>query len=62
MLDNWLAGWFAFVAIAAMYISRIPREEQLMRDTFGAEKVDYIQRTGRYLLRLWSPRQVEASD
>jgi protein-S-isoprenylcysteine O-methyltransferase Ste14 len=28
LLENWLAGWYAFVAFALMYFVRTPREEQ----------------------------------
>lgn len=49
MLQNWLAGWYAFGAFALMYFIRTPREEQMMRDIFGQKYVEYIQRTGRLL-------------
>ena len=47
MLPNWLAGWYALVAFALLYFIRTPREEQMMRDTFGQQYVEYTQRTGR---------------
>ena len=49
MLQNWLAGWYAFFAFALMYFIRTPREEKMMRDFFGQEYVEYMQRTGRIL-------------
>lgn len=47
MLENWLAGWSAFVAFGVMYFVRIPHEERMMREFFGQEYDDYAQRTGR---------------
>lgn len=47
MLQNWFAGWYALIAFALMYFIRTPREEQMMRDSFGQEYVDYMRRTGR---------------
>jgi protein-S-isoprenylcysteine O-methyltransferase Ste14 len=52
MLQNWLAGWYALVAFAIMYFIRTPREEQMMRETFGQEYIDYSRRTGRLFPRL----------
>ena len=49
LLENWLAGWYAFVAFALMYFVRTPREEQMMCDSFGQEYRDYMRRTGRLL-------------
>jgi len=49
MLPNWLAGWYALIAFALLYFIRTPREEQMMRDIFGQQYVEYTQRTGRLL-------------
>ena len=49
MLENWLAGWSAFVTLAPMYIIRTPREEALMLETFGDEYREYMGGTGRIL-------------
>ena len=35
MLANWLAGWAALLAFAAMYFIRLPREERMMFEEFG---------------------------
>ena len=51
MLPNWLAGWYALIAFALLYFIRTPREEQMMRDTFGQQYVEYAQRTGRLFPR-----------
>ena len=56
LLENWLAGWSAFVAFAIMYFVRIPHEEQMMREFFGPAYSDYMQRTGRLFPRIGSKR------
>jgi len=57
LLSNWLAGWYALAAFAAMYFIRVPREEAMMREIFGQEYLDYMQRTGRILPRLRTKRR-----
>jgi protein-S-isoprenylcysteine O-methyltransferase Ste14 len=52
MLANWLAGWYALAAFALLYFLRTPREEAMMRDTFGQQYVEYTQRTGRLFPKL----------
>ena len=52
VLQNWLAGWFAFVAFAVMYFVRTPREEQMMCEFFGQAYRDYAQQTGRLFPRI----------
>jgi protein-S-isoprenylcysteine O-methyltransferase Ste14 len=52
LLENWLAGWYAFAAFALMYFVRTPREEQMMCETFGKEYRDYMRQTGRLFPRL----------
>jgi protein-S-isoprenylcysteine O-methyltransferase Ste14 len=47
ILQNWLAGLYPLVAFAMMYFIRTPREEQMMREFFGEQYVDYMRRTGR---------------
>jgi protein-S-isoprenylcysteine O-methyltransferase Ste14 len=48
------ANWI-FVAVAvlasAMFVARVPREEQMMIDQFGDEYRDYMNRTGRLFPR-----------
>ncbi len=51
LLQNWLAGWSAFVAFAIMYFVRMPQEERMMCEFFGQEYSDYMQRTGRLFPR-----------
>jgi protein-S-isoprenylcysteine O-methyltransferase Ste14 len=47
LLQNWLAGWSAFLTVALMYFVRTPREEHMMCEFFGQEYRDYMRRTGR---------------
>jgi protein-S-isoprenylcysteine O-methyltransferase Ste14 len=49
LIHNWIAGALVIPAFAAMWLLRIPREEALMRQTFGAEYDAYCRRTGRLL-------------
>ena len=52
LLHNWLAGWFALLSFGLMYLARVRREEQMMRDHFGKEYDDYSRSTGRLIPRL----------
>ncbi|HLA13227.1 MAG TPA: protein-S-isoprenylcysteine O-methyltransferase [Pyrinomonadaceae bacterium] len=52
LLQNWLAGWSAFVAFAVMYFVRISKEERMMGDFFGQKYSDYMRRTGRLFPRV----------
>jgi protein-S-isoprenylcysteine O-methyltransferase Ste14 len=46
LLQNWLAGWGGAVAVALIWLIRVPREEQMMLDRFGPTYRDYMARTG----------------
>lgn len=52
LLENWLAGWAAFVAFAILYYVRIPHEERMMRDFFGQEYIEYTRQTRRLFPRI----------
>ena len=47
LLQNWLIGPAALVVFALMYFVRVPIEERMMRQQFGAAYDDYVGRTGR---------------
>lgn len=47
LIHNWVAGVLVIPAFAAMWLLRVPREEALMRQTFGAAYDEYCRRTGR---------------
>jgi len=51
LLQNWLAGWSAFVTFALLYFVRTPREERMMCEFFGQEYRDYMRQTGRLFPR-----------
>lgn len=46
LLNNWIAGWSALVAVTLLYVARVPEEEKMMLDYFGDEYRAYMQRTG----------------
>ncbi|HET9493384.1 MAG TPA: protein-S-isoprenylcysteine O-methyltransferase [Chloroflexia bacterium] len=51
LLQNWVAGFGALPAYVAMYLIRVPREEQMMLEHFGDEYREYSARTGGILPR-----------
>ena len=51
-IHNWIAGWSGVVAFALMYALRVPYEEAMMRDRFGAIYDEYCRQTGRLLPKL----------
>jgi protein-S-isoprenylcysteine O-methyltransferase Ste14 len=52
LLPNWVAGWAGLASFLPLYLSRVPHEEQMMADHFGAAYQDYGGRTGRIIPRL----------
>jgi len=52
ILPNYVAGFSGLVPFAILYFLRVPLEEAMMRQHFGAEYEQYLQRTGRLLPRL----------
>ncbi|MEL6148573.1 MAG: protein-S-isoprenylcysteine O-methyltransferase [Chloroflexota bacterium] len=49
LLANWLVGLAGLVTFLPLYLSRIPREEQMMLEQFGDDYRDYMQHTGRVI-------------
>ena len=47
LLQNWIAGPIGLVAIAILFFLRVPREEQMMIETFGQSYREYMRRTAR---------------
>jgi protein-S-isoprenylcysteine O-methyltransferase Ste14 len=52
MADNWFIALLGILAFVAMAI-RTPKEEANLIEKFGDEYRKYMQRTGRFLPRLW---------
>jgi protein-S-isoprenylcysteine O-methyltransferase Ste14 len=49
LLWNWIAGLGMLVFTVPLLLYRIPREEQMMAEHFGAAYRDYVARTGKLL-------------
>jgi protein-S-isoprenylcysteine O-methyltransferase Ste14 len=47
LLRNRISGWSGLVLFAPLYLSRVPREEQMMLEQFGEAYRAYMSRTGR---------------
>ncbi|HMO76947.1 MAG TPA: protein-S-isoprenylcysteine O-methyltransferase [Sphingopyxis sp.] len=47
LLHNWIGGALVVPAFAAMWFLRVPKEERMMAERFGAEWDEYCARTGR---------------
>jgi len=52
---NWAVGGPLAVALALIVAARVPHEEAVMIEQFGDEYRAYMQRTGRFLPRLFGP-------
>lgn len=48
VIANWIPIIFAVSAVA-IFVARVPREEQMMLDRFGDEYREYMKKTGRFL-------------
>ena len=55
LLNNWVAGWDALLAVSVLYWVRVTHEERMMILALGPEYLPYMQRTGGMLPRLGSP-------
>jgi protein-S-isoprenylcysteine O-methyltransferase Ste14 len=54
LLPNWIAGWSTLATYLPIYLTRVPREEQMMLEHFGQAYREYMKRTGGIIPRLWS--------
>ncbi|MEM6461987.1 MAG: protein-S-isoprenylcysteine O-methyltransferase [Pseudomonadota bacterium] len=52
LLPNWVVGLTGLIGFTALYFGRVGREEEMMRDTFGAEWDAYAAVTPRLIPRL----------
>jgi protein-S-isoprenylcysteine O-methyltransferase Ste14 len=51
LLQNLIAGWMGPLAVALIWLVRVPAEERMMRVRFGEEYVQYARQTGRVIPR-----------
>ena len=51
LIHNWIAGFLVVPSFAAMWLIRVPREEAMMRETFGTAYDAYCRQTGRLFPR-----------
>ena len=60
VVQNWIGGCLALPAFAALYLTRIPKEEAMMRAQFGADYDAYAAKTGRIWPRFRRDRRSAA--
>jgi len=53
LIHNWIAGPAFLVIFLPLYFLRVPREENLMLETFKDQYRQYMHKTGRIIPRLW---------
>jgi len=49
LIPNWLVGAIGLLSVAVLYVRRVPREERMMRETFGDAYAAYSKRTARLI-------------
>lgn len=49
LFPNWIVGSTGILSVAILYFRRMPREEQMMLDTFGESYRAYSSRTSRLI-------------
>ncbi len=52
LIQNWIAGALVVPVFLLMYVTRIPKEEAMMRETFGESYDSYKASTGRVFPKL----------
>ena len=52
IVSNLFAGFSGIIAWAILYFIRVPKEEKMMTETFGAEYIDYKKQTGKIFPKL----------
>lgn len=52
LLHNWIAGLSGLATFIPIYVTRVPREERMMIETFGDAYRAYMQRVGRLMPRI----------
>ena len=51
LIPNLIAGWGGPVAVALVWLMRVPAEEKMMHERFGDPYAQYAKRTGRLIPR-----------
>src|ERR1043165_5128697 len=49
LLPNWFAGAAGLIGVGLLYALRVPQEERMMAERFGAEYQHYMTHTGRLI-------------
>lgn len=49
LLQNAIAGWVGPIAVALIWLVRVPAEEKMLRERFGDVYLQYAGRTGRLI-------------
>jgi protein-S-isoprenylcysteine O-methyltransferase Ste14 len=52
ILPNWVAGFGGLLSFGILYFERVAKEERMMREEFGHEYEEYLQKTGRLFPKL----------
>lgn len=53
LLSNWIAGLGCLAAFVLMLVFRLRPEERMMLEKFGQPYQDYMERTKRFIPRIW---------
>ena len=51
LLQNLVAGWLGPLAVALIWLIRVPAEERMMRERFGDKYIRYAEQTGMVIPR-----------
>lgn len=54
--SNVIASSFGLIAWTFLYFIRVPKEEKMMKETFGDKYIDYMKQTGKIFPKLSSSR------
>jgi protein-S-isoprenylcysteine O-methyltransferase Ste14 len=52
ILPNYVAGFTSLLSFGILYFERVAKEERMMREEFGHEYEQYLQKTGRLFPKL----------
>lgn len=54
LLNNWIAGLGGILGFYILYLSRINKEEKMLRKKFGKSYEDYCRHVGRLMPKMLS--------